>query len=67
MWNNENFILMNHIAALYCENCQFDLKWLPKLVDAHFTFTAYSVMNGKLAVQILSSLFANILKEYGPP
>ena len=28
MWNNGNFILMNHIATLYYENCQFDLKWL---------------------------------------
>ena len=40
MWNNGNYILMNHIATLYCENCQFDLKWLPKLGDAHFNLTA---------------------------
>ena len=40
MWNNGNYILMNHIATLYYENCQFDLKWLPKLGDAHFNLTA---------------------------
>ena len=66
MWNNGNFILMNHIVALYYENCQFDLKWLPNLSDAHFSLTAYSVMNVRLAVQILSSSVGNILKELGP-
>ena len=40
MWNNGNYILMNHIATLYYENCQFDLEWLPKLGDAHFNLTA---------------------------
>ena len=40
MWNNGNYILMNHIATLYYENCQFDLKCLPKLSDAHFNLTA---------------------------
>ena len=67
MWNIGNFILMNHITTLYYENCQFDLKWLPKLSDAHFSLTAFSVMNVKLAAQILSSLVGNILKEFGPP
>ena len=66
MWNNGNFILMNHIATLHFENCQFDLKWLPKLSDAHFSFATFSVMNVKLAAQILSSSVGNILKEFGP-
>ena len=64
MWNNGSFILINHIAT-YHENCQFDLKWLPKLSDSHFSLTAYSVMNVKLAVQILISLVGDILKEFG--
>ena len=63
MWN---FILINHIATLSYENCQFDLKWLPKLSGAHFSLTAYSVMNVRLAVQILSSSVGNILKKFGP-
>ena len=67
MWNNGNFILMNRIATLYYENCQFDLKWLPKLSDAHFSLTTFSVMNVKLAAQILSSPVGNIFKEFGPP
>ena len=33
MWNNGNLNLMNHIATLHYENCQFDLKWLPKLIE----------------------------------
>ena len=33
MWNNGNLNLMNHIATLYYENCQFDMKWLPKLIE----------------------------------
>ena len=67
MWNNGNYILINHIATLYYENCQFDLKWLLKLSDAHFSLTTLSVMNLKLAAQILSSSVGNILKEFGPP
>ena len=67
MWNNGNLILMNHIATLYYENCQFDLKWHPKLSDAHFSLTAYSVMNIRLVVQILSSSVGNIFKKSGPP
>ena len=58
---------MNHIATLCYENCQFDLKWLPKLSDAHFSLTAYSVMNVRFAVQLFSSLVGNIFKEFGPP
>ena len=53
--------------TLYYENCQFDLKWLPKLRDTHFSLTAYPVMNVKLAVQLLSSSVGNILKEFCPP
>ena len=67
MWNNGNFILMNHIATLYYENCQFDLKGLPKLSEAHFSLTAYSVINVRMTVQILSSTVGNILKEFVPP
>ena len=67
MWNNGNFILMNHITTLHYENCQFDLKWLPKLSDAYFSLTAFSVTNVNLAVQILSSSVGNILKEFCPP
>ena len=51
----------------YYENCQFDLKWLPELSDAHFSLTVYSVMNVRLAVQIFSSTVGNILKEFGLP
>ena len=66
MWNNGTFILMNHITTLHYENCQFDLKWLPKLSDAYFSLTAFSVTNVNLAVQILSSSVGNILKEFCP-
>ena len=45
MWYNGNFILMNPIATLCYENYQSGSKLLPKLRDAHFRLTAYSVMS----------------------
>ena len=67
MWNNGYFIIMNRIADLYYENVDSGLKLLPKLTNEHFKLTSYSVMNVRLAVQVLSSSVGNVLKEFGPP
>ena len=58
---------MNHIADLYYESIDYGLKLLPKLTNEHFKLTSYSVMNVKLAVQVLSSSVGNLLNEFGPP
>ena len=58
---------MNHIADLYYENVDYGLKLLPKLTNEHFKLTSYSVMNVRLAVQVLSSSVGNLLNEFGQP
>ena len=67
MWNNSYFIIMNHIADLYYENVDCSLKLLPKLTNEHFKLTSYLVMNVRLAVQVLSSSFGNVLNKFGQP
>ena len=61
MWNKGYFIIMNHIEDLYYENVDCGLKLLPKLTNEHFKLTSYSVMNVRLAVQVLSSSVGNVL------
>ena len=58
---------MNHIPDLYYENVDYGLKLLPKLTNEHFKLTSYSVMNVRLAVQVLSSSVGNLLNEFGQP
>ena len=67
MWNNGYFIIMNHIAYLYYENKDCGLKLLLKLTNEHFKLTWYSVLNLRLAEQVLSSSTGNALNGFGPP
>ena len=67
MWKDGLFILMRHVSSMYYENVEYDLQLFPKLTNDHFCLTSYSVMNVRLAVQILSASVANVLQEYGPP
>ena len=43
------------------------LKYLPKLTKEHFQLTLCSVMNVRLAVQVLSFSIGKVLQEFGPP
>lgn len=67
MWNNDNYILWNHITDIYYENVSCGLKLLPKLTSEHVNINQFSTMNVRLAVQVLSSSVADVLSEFGPP
>lgn len=66
MWNNDHHILWNHIKDIYYEDQNFFLHLLPNLTDEHINFTPYSVMNVRLAAQVLSTSVSTILKTYRP-
>lgn len=60
-------LLWSHISDLVHEDMEFGLKLLPKLSSNHINLTSYSVMNVRLAAQVLSNTVGNILKEFGRP
>ena len=66
VWNNGSDLLMSYIANLYYESLDIGLKYLPKLTNKHFQLTSYSVLNVRLAVQILSFSVGKVLQEFGP-
>eukprot|EP00112_Aurelia_sp_Birch-Aquarium-sp1_P006927 Seg1756.13 transcript_id=Seg1756.13/GoldUCD/mRNA.D3Y31 product=Catalase protein_id=Seg1756.13/GoldUCD/D3Y31 len=66
MWNDEQFIVWSHITKFVKEDLDCGLRLLPKLTNEHIKLTPFSRMNVKLAVQVLSSSVAEILKSFGP-
>ena len=66
MWNDEQFIVWSHITKLVKEDLDCGLHLLPKLTNEHIKLTPFSRMNVKLAVQVLSSSVAEVLKSFGP-
>ena len=66
MWNNFKFILWSHITDLFYEDRECGLQLLPKLTYEHVKLTPYSVMNVKLAAQVLSSSVSKVLEHFGP-
>lgn len=67
MWNDGNYVLWQHITALYYEDVDNGLKLLPRLTYEHINLNAYSVMRVNLAAQVLSASVASVLKAFGPP
>ena len=67
MWNGGMFLLWNHIADIFYEDQECLLHMLPKLCIEHIKLTSYSIMNVKLAAQVLSSTVSNVLFTNGPP
>ena len=55
MWNDGMYIIWNHIADIFYEDRECGLHILPKLSYEHIKLTPYSIMNVKLAAQVLSS------------
>eukprot|EP00794_Sanderia_malayensis_P011563 gene11563-12758_t len=66
LWNSGQHIIWNHIKHIYEEDLDCGLKLLPKLTSDHVNITPYSAMRVHLAVQVLSSSVAAVLREYGP-
>ena len=60
MWRNGCDILWKHISNLYYEDLECGLKLLPKLTHDHIKLTSFSVMNVKLAAQVLSETVGKV-------
>ena len=67
MCNNNLYLLWAHIANFFYQDQELGLHLLPKLTVEHVTLTSYSVMNVRLAAQVLSKTICSKLTEYGPP
>ena len=55
MWNNDFHILWSHVTSIFYEDLDMGLHLLPKLTHEHINLTSYSVMNVRLATEVLSS------------
>ena len=67
LWNDGSHLLWSHIADLFYEDLECGLHLLPRLTYDHIRLNSYSVMNVKLAAQVLSSTVSCTLKKFGPP
>ena len=67
MWNDGMYIIWNHIGDIFYKDRECGLHILPKLSYEHIKLTPYSIMNAKLAAQVLSSTVGKTLTSYGPP
>ena len=62
MWNNEQYMLWDHITKLYYSDLDSSLHQLPKLTVDHIILKSYSKMKVSLAVQVLSNAVAQALQ-----
>ena len=67
MWDSGFFLLWPYISQIYDEQLERGLKFVPKLTYDHINLTAYSVMEVKLASQVLSDTVGNVLAQFWPP
>ena len=67
MWNNGNFLTWNHISKLFYDDLDSGLHLVPKITNEHISLTLFSVMNVRLAAQVLSESVFQALQTYGPP
>ena len=65
LWNDGFNLLWSHISRLYYEKLDFGLKLVPKKKYEHINLTPYSVMNVKLAAQVLSETVGKVLLVTG--
>ena len=57
---------MNHINDMILESQVCGLQPLRKIIYEHAYLTPYSVMNVRLAAQVLSTTVSKVLSNYGP-
>ena len=58
------FLLSNHIVDIFYEDRECGLLLLPEITYEHIKLTSYSIMNVKLAAQVLRSTVINVLSNY---
>ena len=61
MWNDGLFLIRNHISDISLEDQKCGLQALPKTTYEQVYLTPYSVMNVRLASQVLSTTFTKVL------
>ena len=66
MWNGGLFLIWNHISDIFLEGQESALELLPKITYEHVYLTPYSVMNVRLAAQVVSATVSKVLSNYGP-
>ena len=67
MWNNGCFLVWSRISQLFYEDMECGLQLLPRLTYDHVRLNSYSIMNVKLAAQVLSHSVGQVLTQFGPP
>ena len=67
LWNDGYYLTWDHISTIVSEDLECGLMLCPNLSSQHINLTPYSVMNIRLATQILSNSVSVVLKNFGPP
>ena len=67
MWNDGKFMTWNHISKLFLDDLDCGLHLVPKITNDHIKLTPFSVMNVRLAAQVLSESVFQALNTFGPP
>ena len=66
LWNNEKELIWSHIATAYREDKSRQLS-VTKLTNEHVHLTGHSMMNVRLAAQVLSRSVGLTLQNYAGP
>ena len=66
LWNDGHYVIWDHVSKLLMEDLECGLQLCPKITIEHVNLTPYSVMNVRLAAQVLSTSVSTALKTFGP-
>ena len=67
LWNDNQYLTWSHIKDLMLEDLDCGLQLCPKITTEHIKLTPFSVVNVRLAAQVLSTSVSIALKSFGPP
>ena len=67
LWNDNHYLTWSHIKDLMLDYLELGLQLCPKITTEHIKLAPFSVMNVRLAAQVLSTSVSVALKEYGQP
>ena len=67
MWNDGKFLTWSHISKLFTDDLECGLHLISKITADHIQLTSFSVMNVRLAAQVLSESVYHALYNFGPP
>lgn len=64
LWNNNHYLVWEHICKAYYTDIESELRALPKLTMEHIKINSYSSMRVYLAAQVLSSTMSTVLSHF---